>query len=120
MVKEIKKHFERLDVAYRDFKEKPDEKNFNDLAMECFQLTNYLISWGERLVEEKNLEEPLTYAELVDILERATILTYHQGKVLKKAIYLRNLVAHEYYKISTEELEQPYSSLKKLFNSLEL
>lgn len=65
----------------------------------------------ERLVEEKKGDAALTYTELVEVLERLALLKRADAEKLKRLIRLRNLIAHEYYTISRDELQEMFTLL---------
>lgn len=79
---------------------------FNALAMECFQAVNSAIELGELIVSEQNLGFPATYREIFELLHNAGIVTKETLNKLSKLIFFRNLIAHEYYKITEEELKE--------------
>ncbi len=112
--KNLSHHLHEADRAYREYKEEPNRKNFNDLAMECFQAVNYAISIMERLVDDLDLGYALTYRELVDKLVLSGKIDADTAKKIKSLIHFRNEIAHEYYTISLEELEDMYSLIHSL------
>lgn len=77
---------------------------YNTLAMECFQAVNTLIEIGEWVVTEKKLGYPSTYREIFELLHRHKIIDEEAFEDMKRLIFLRNLIAHEYYKITEREL----------------
>jgi len=79
---------------------------FNALAMECFQAVNSAIELGELVVSEKNLGFPATYREIFELLYTDKMIGERTLKEVKKLIFLRNLIAHEYYTIKEEELRE--------------
>lgn len=79
---------------------------FNTLAMECFQTVNSIIEIGEWLVTEKRLGFPETYREIFEILYHNQIIDKESYDKIKRLIFLRNLISHEYYKISESELSE--------------
>lgn len=86
---------------------------YNTLAMECFQGVNTLIEIAQYLVAKKKLGFPSTYRELFEILESAGYISNNELKVFKRLIFLRNLIAHEYYRISESELLEMVNLLEK-------
>ncbi|MBO8183773.1 MAG: DUF86 domain-containing protein [Archaeoglobus sp.] len=86
---------------------------YNTLAMECFQGVNTLIEIAQYLVAKKKLGFPSTYRELFEILESAGYISNDELKVFKRLIFLRNLIAHEYYRISESELLEMVNLLEK-------
>ncbi len=79
---------------------------FNALAMECFQAVNSSIDLGEFIVSEKNLGFPSKYREIFDLLHNAKMISKETLEKIKRLIFLRNLIAHEYYTILEEELRE--------------
>ena len=79
---------------------------FNSLAMECFQTVNSLIDLGEAIITEKRLGFPSKYKEIFEFLYRAKIINKETLNGIKRLIFFRNLISHEYYTIKVEELEE--------------
>lgn len=86
---------------------------YNTLAMECFQAVNALIDMGQYVVSKKKLGFPSTYRELFELLEKEGYLSEDELGVFKRLIFLRNLIAHEYYRISESELAEMANLLEK-------
>lgn len=79
---------------------------FNSLAMECFQAVNSTVDLGEVIVTEKRLGFPSKYREIFEFLYKAKIIRKETLDGIKRLIFLRNLISHEYYTIKVEELEE--------------
>ncbi len=79
---------------------------FNALAMECFQAVNSAIELGELVVSEKNLGFPATYREIFELLYKDKMIGERTLKEVKRLIFMRNLIAHEYYTIREGELRE--------------
>jgi uncharacterized protein YutE (UPF0331/DUF86 family) len=77
---------------------------YNTLAMECFQSVNTLIEIGEWLVTMKKLGFPSTYREIFELLYQHKIIEKEMLDTMKRLIFLRNLISHEYYRITKDEL----------------
>lgn len=86
---------------------------YNTLAMECFQATNTLIDLAQFLVSRKKLGFPTTYKEIFEIIEREGFIDREELKNFKRLIFLRNLITHEYYRISEKELLEMVNLLEK-------
>jgi uncharacterized protein YutE (UPF0331/DUF86 family) len=84
---------------------------FNTLAMECFQAVNSAIELGELIVSERNLGFPSRYREIFELLNGAKLMSETSLEDIKRLIFLRNLIAHEYYTITEEELREMGSLL---------
>ncbi|MDK2372662.1 MAG: DUF86 domain-containing protein [Candidatus Korarchaeota archaeon] len=91
----------------RDLKERDlsDYLIYTALAMECFQATNSLIEIGERFVVDLD-RYPATYSDIFQIMYEEGAITREELRALKRLIFLRNPIAHEYYGISEEELRE--------------
>jgi len=85
---------------------------YNTLAMECFQSVNALIEIGEWVVTEKKLGFPSTYREIFELLHDHKIIDRDILESIKRLIFLRNLVTHEYHKITRDELIEMVDLLK--------
>lgn len=86
---------------------------YNTLAMECFQAANALIDLAQYIVAKKKLGFPSTYRELFEVLESEGYISEDELKTFKRLIFLRNLIAHEYYRISESELLEMVNLLEK-------
>ena len=111
LVKMIRTHLTRAADAHKHFTVSTTSRNFNDLAMECFQTVNYTIALMERIFESRKGGSAMTYTELVDTLEKLAVLKRADAEKLRRLIRLRNLIAHEYFTISTDELRKMYELL---------
>ncbi len=78
---------------------------YTALAMECFQATNSLIEIGERYVVDLG-RYPATYSDIFQIMYEEGVISGEELKALKRLTFLRNLIAHEYYRITEEELKE--------------
>ncbi|MGB9772930.1 MAG: DUF86 domain-containing protein [Bacteroidota bacterium] len=85
---------------------------YNTLAMECLQSVNALIEIGEWIVTEKKFGFPSTYREIFELLHNNKIIDNGIFESIKRLIFLRNLISHEYYRISKDELVEMVGLLK--------
>ena len=67
---------------------------------------------GEIIISEKELGFPSKYREIFEILYRENIIDKETLNGIKRLIFLRNLIAHEYYTIKIEELKEMVRLLK--------
>ncbi|KAF5426940.1 hypothetical protein C5S39_14250 [Candidatus Methanophagaceae archaeon] len=99
-------------VRHKDKAKELKEQNisdyfvFNTLAMECFQAVNSAIELGELVVSEKNLGFPSRYREIFELLYNAKMISKKTLESFKRLVFLKNLIAHEYYMITDEELAE--------------
>ena len=92
---------------------------YTSLAMECFQAANSLIEIGERLVILRRLGVPSNYREVFELLHKAGILSAEELRSAKRVVFLRNLIAHEYYRITEEDLKDMVENLQRLSSFVE-
>jgi uncharacterized protein YutE (UPF0331/DUF86 family) len=69
---------------------------------------------GEYIVSEKKLGFPSKYREIFELLYEAKLINKKTLNNIKRLIFLRNLIAHEYYNITKEELKEMVSLLNCL------
>lgn len=89
---------------------------YNTLAMECFQSANSLIDIAEEIINLKKLGFPSTYTETFEYLYKNKIIKKEEFENAKKIVFLRNLIAHEYYKIRENELLEMVKLLEGMEN----
>ena len=92
---------------------------YNTLAMECFQAVNALIEIGEYIVTKKRFGFPSTYREIFELIHKNQMITDEVLNAAKRLIFLRNLIAHEYYKIKHGELKEMVELLECVKNFVE-
>ncbi len=84
------------------------------LAMECFQAANSLIDIATKLVSENSLGFPQNAVNAFELLMKHGLIEKEELEAAKRAIYLRNLIAHEYHAIEKEDLLDLYNALESL------
>lgn len=92
---------------------------FSTLAMECFQAANSAIELGELMVSDKNLGFPSKYREIFELLYNAKAISKKTLEDIKRLIFFRNLISHEYYAITEKELKEMANLLECLDELIE-
>ncbi|MEM7821823.1 MAG: HepT-like ribonuclease domain-containing protein [Candidatus Aenigmatarchaeota archaeon] len=108
----FERHYSKA-VQLKD-KDIADYLIYNTLAMDCFQAVNALIEIGEILVTKNKIGFPSTYREIFELLFKEGFLTEEEFESAKRLVYLRNLISHEYYRISESELLEMVELLEKI------
>lgn len=108
----FERHYSKA-VQLKD-KDITDYLIYNTVAMDCFQAVNALIEIGEILVTKNKIGFPSTYREIFELLFKEGILTEEEFESAKRLVYLRNLISHEYYRISESELLEMVDLLGKI------
>jgi len=118
IISRIERHREKATELVE--KDVSDYLVFNSLAMECFQAVNSAIELGEFLVSENNLGLPSTYREIFELLYKNRMIGRETLDALKRLVFFRNLIAHEYYTIREEELKEMVNLLSYLDELIEI
>ena len=117
IISRIERHVKRAnELVNRDLS---DDVVFSALSMECFQAINSAIDLGEHLVSKHNLGIPSTYREVFEILHKNKIINEEILNGMKKLIFYRNLIAHEYYTIEVKDLKEIVDMLNVLLDLVE-
>ncbi len=103
-IERLEKHIKTVKTLRNSSLENP--VYFDALAMNCFQAINAALDLGDLIVSEKNLGFAERYRELFELLFEAKIIDKPLLEKMKRLIFLRNLIAHEYYVIKAEELKE--------------
>jgi len=70
------------------------------------QISNSAIDLAELILAEKSLGFPSNYKEVFEMLNQARVINKNSLDSIKRLIFLRNLISHEYYKITPKELKE--------------
>ncbi len=62
---------------------------------------------------------PSTYREIFELLHKHKIIDEEAFENMKRLIFLRNLIAHEYYKITESELIEMVKLIEHVKNFIE-
>ena len=112
IVSRIEQHKQKAEELINE--DLADETIFSALAMHCFQAANAAIELGELIITEKKLGFPSKYREIFELIFNKKLITKSTLEDFKRLIFLRNLIAHEYYTIKEEELKEMVSLLDSL------
>ncbi len=93
---------------------------YSTVAMECFQSVNALIEIGEWTVTERRLGFPSTYRDIFELLHNHGMIDQETFEAIKRLIFLRNVISHEYYKIGQDELVEMVDLLRKVEKLIQL
>ncbi|NYZ76798.1 DUF86 domain-containing protein [Candidatus Micrarchaeota archaeon] len=105
LLKMISEHIEKVKAYRKKYEESKSEETLDALAMNCFQVVNYLIDLGEAAaIKNKTFYSP-TYRELFEELRDKKIITDEELKVVSALVSLRNKIAHEYHVIKKEDVK---------------
>jgi len=112
IVADINRYFrdlEKLNITKEE--DLKDIKTFYASSMVVFSILNRAIDLGEEIITTFDLGYPTKYREIFDILENAGIISNETAHKMRRLVFYRNVIAHEYYKIGWKEL---YEVIQKL------
>jgi uncharacterized protein YutE (UPF0331/DUF86 family) len=116
-IEEIKtylKDIENLEIKNKiDFLQKRDKQLAASMAL--FNILNSTIELGEELITSNNLETPLKYREIFQILKENKKLNSNVADKIGKYMHQRNMLAHQYGKINLELIYEVIEN-KDIFN----
>lgn len=103
-INEINTYLKDLKIvnSKKDFLENREKKLATSMAL--FNILNASIEIGEIIISKNDLDVPLKYRDIFDILHQNKVISKDISIHLKKFVYHRNMLAHQYGKINFEEL----------------
>jgi uncharacterized protein YutE (UPF0331/DUF86 family) len=102
IISDIYRYPEKMEIKYpRDL---DDMRNFYAVSMLLFTLLNRAIDLGDEIVTSRNLGVPGTYREIFTLLKRGKVIDEELASDLSNLAHKRNIIAHEYYKLTGEDL----------------
>lgn len=109
IVSDIYRYLDDLEeIKPKDLHDLDDIRNFYAVSMILFTLINRTIDLGDEIVTSRNLGVPGTYREIFSLLERGGVIDKKLASDLSNLVYRRNILAHEYYDLTTEDIFDVY------------
>ena len=116
-IEEIKTYLKDIDsLNIKNLNDFISKRN-NQLAasMAIFNILNSTIEIGEELITKFDLETPLKYREIFEILAKNKKIRSTIAKKLENFIHHRNMLAHQYGKINPKTIYEVIEQ-KQIFN----
>ncbi len=106
MIKDIERYLSDLsEMDISDKKDLQEKEAYYAVSMVIFSVMNRAIDIGNEVISgSKEIPIPGTYKETFDILSENKALTPETASGMTKLMKYRNIIAHEYYRLSTEEI----------------
>ncbi len=106
MVKDIERYLSDLSAMDISRKEDLKEKEaYYAVSMVVFAVMNRVIDIGNEIISGSgNMPLPGAYSDTFEILSKNKVLTPVLASELAKLMRYRNIIAHEYYRLSVDEL----------------
>ena len=105
IISDIYRYLDDLErIEIKDLHDLDDIRNFYAVSMLLFTLVNRAIDLGDEIVTSRNLGVPGTYREIFTLLERGKVIDKELASDLSNLVYRRNILAHEYYNLTEEDV----------------
>ncbi|NQE54519.1 hypothetical protein C5S29_13095 [ANME-1 cluster archaeon GoMg3.2] len=88
-----------------------DRKDFYAISMVLFSILNRAIDLGDEIVMANNLGMPSTYKEIFRLLTRNEYIGKDMGEELSNLVFYRNLLSHEYYDLTEEDVFEVFKKI---------
>jgi uncharacterized protein YutE (UPF0331/DUF86 family) len=112
IISDIYRYLDDLEkIGVSDLHDLDDTRNFYALSMILFTLVNRTIDLGDEIVTSRNLGVPGTYREIFGLLERGKVIDKELAGDLSNLVYQRNILAHEYYNLTEEDVFKIYRKI---------
>ena len=79
--------------------------------MVLFSILNRAIDLGDEIVMANNLGMPFTYKEIFRLLTRNEFIGKDMGEELSNLVFYRNLLSHEYYDLTEEDVLEVFKKI---------
>lgn len=96
-----------------------DKNRFYAASMAAFSIMNRCVDLGNEIISTCKFGIPTTYRDIFETLYRRKVIDKDIKDELLKLIYYRNLIAHEYHRITVEELLTMIQKLQVIHAFLE-
>lgn len=105
IVSDINKYFRDLEeLKIEKMADIEDKRNFYALSMVLFSILNRTIDLGNEIVMANNLGMPSTYKDIFRLLAKNGFIEQELEKRLSNLVFYRNLLSHEYYELTEEDV----------------
>lgn len=96
-----------------------DKNKFYATSMTAFSIINRCIDLGNEIISACNFGIPTSYRDIFEILYRKKVINEEIKDKFLMLIYHRNLIAHEYHRITEKELFTMICNIPIVENFLE-
>lgn len=106
MIKDIERYLSDLSAMnVSDKKDLQEKETYYAVSMVVFAVMNRVIDVGNEIISgSEKIPVPGTYRETFDILSKNRIIAAGVASEMTMLMKYRNIIAHEYYQLSADEL----------------
>jgi uncharacterized protein YutE (UPF0331/DUF86 family) len=114
IISDIERYFRDLELEglnIKNVEDLEDRKDFYAISMVLFSILNRAIDLGDEIVMANNLGMPSTYKEIFRLLTRNEYIGKDMGEELSNLVFYRNLLSHEYYDLTEEDVFEVFKKI---------
>ena len=114
IISDIERYFGDLELEglnIKNVEDLEDRKDFYAISMVLFSILNRAIDLGDEIVMANNLGMPSTYKEIFRLLIRNKYIGKDIGEELSNLVFYRNLLSHEYYDLTEEDVLEVFKKI---------
>ena len=112
IISDIERYFRDLEgLNIKNVEDLEDRKDFYAISMVLFSILNRAIDLGDEIVMANNLGMPSTYKEIFRLLTRNKYIGKDMGEELSNLVFYRNLLSHEYYDLTEEDVLEVFKKI---------
>jgi len=112
IISDIERYFRDLEgLNIKNVEDLEDRKDFYAISMVLFSILNRAIDLGDEIVMANNLGMPSTYKEIFRLLTRNEYIGKDMGEDLSNLVFYRNLLSHEYYDLTEEDVLEVFKKI---------
>lgn len=114
IISDIERYFRDLELEglnIKNVEDLEDRKDFYAISMVLFSILNRAIDLGDEIVMANNLGMPSTYKEIFRLLTRNKFIGKDMGEELSNLVFYRNLLSHEYYDLTEEDVFEVFKKI---------
>jgi uncharacterized protein YutE (UPF0331/DUF86 family) len=122
IISDIERYFRDLELEglnIKNVEDLEDRKDFYAISMVLFSILNRAIDLGDEIVMANNLGMPSTYKEIFRLLTRNEFIGKDMGEDLSNLVFYRNLLSHEYYDLTEEDVFEVSKKISIVKNFVE-
>jgi len=112
IISDIERYFRDLEgLNIKKVEDLEDRKDFYAISMVLFSILNRAIDLGDEIVMANNLGMPSTYKEIFRLLTKNKFIGKDMGEELSNLVFYRNLLSHEYYDLTEEDVFEVFKKI---------
>jgi uncharacterized protein YutE (UPF0331/DUF86 family) len=105
IISDIERYFRDLEgLNIKKVEDLEERKDFYAISMLLFSILSRTIDLGNEIVMANNLGMPSSYKDIFRLLAKNGFIEQELEKRLSNLVFYRNLLSHEYYELTEEDV----------------